>query len=63
MAARVTAPTYEKGAGEDQEQQRYQRAHERVQAIEGFYIHATVFVLVNIGLFVINVVAPGTRLF
>ena len=38
---------------EDQ-QQRYEQAHARVQAIKGFYIHVSVFVLVNIGLFVIN---------
>jgi 2TM domain len=35
-------------------EQRYERAHARVQALKGFYIHATVFVLVNIGLFVIT---------
>ena len=44
---------------EDQEQQRYQWANARVQAIKGFYIHATIFVLVNLGLFVINWVTPG----
>jgi hypothetical protein len=43
----------------DQEQQRYQRAHARVQAIKGFYVHATIYVLVNLGLFVINWVTPG----
>ena len=37
----------EEVAVEDQ-QQRYEWA--RVQAIKGFYVHATVFVLVNIGL-------------
>jgi hypothetical protein len=44
---------------EDQEQQRYERARARVQAIRGFYIHATVYVLVNIGLFVINLLVGG----
>jgi hypothetical protein len=43
----------------NQEQQRYQRAHERVEAIKGFYVHATIFALVNLGLFVINWVTPG----
>jgi 2TM domain len=38
---------------EDQ-QQRYERARARVQAIKGFYIHASVFVVVNLGLFIIN---------
>jgi hypothetical protein len=41
---------------EDQ-QQRHEWA--RVQAIKGFYVHATVFVLVNIGLFVINALTGG----
>jgi hypothetical protein len=42
-----------------QEQQRYERARARVQEIRGFYIHATVYVLVNIGLFVINLLVGG----
>src|SRR5215217_4806095 len=46
------------GALEDQEQ-RYERARARVQAIKGFYIHASVFVLVNIGLFIINALTSG----
>ena len=45
---------------EDQ-QQRYERARARVQAIKGFYIHASVFVVVNIGLFVINALTRGSR--
>jgi hypothetical protein len=45
---------------EDQErQQRYDRARERVQAIKGFYIHASAYVLVNIALFVINFLVGG----
>jgi hypothetical protein len=43
----------------DQEQQRYDRAHARVQALKGFYIHASAYVLVNIALFVINVLVGG----
>ncbi len=43
---------------EDQ-QQRYERARARVQAIKGFYVHASVFVMVNIGLFVINALTSG----
>ena len=42
----------------DQEQ-RYQRAHARVQALKGFYTHATAYVVVNIALFVINLVTGG----
>ena len=43
---------------EDQ-QQRYERARARVQAIKGFYIHASVFIVVNLGLFVINALTSG----
>ena len=43
----------------DQDQQSYQRAHARVQALKGFYIHATVFALVNVGLFIINLLTGG----
>jgi len=43
----------------DEEQQRYERARAHVQAIKGFYTHATVFVLVNIGLFIINFLTGG----
>jgi hypothetical protein len=41
------------------EDQRYDRAHARVQELKGFYTHATAYVLVNIGLFVINVLTAG----
>jgi hypothetical protein len=43
---------------EDQ-QERYERARARVQAIKGFYIHASVFVVINIGLFLINAFTSG----
>ena len=50
----------EGGDVEDQEQQqRYDRARARVQAIKGFYIHASAYVLVNIVLLVINVLVGG----
>ena len=42
----------------DQEQ-RYDRAHARVQALKGFYIPASGYVLVNVALFVINVLVGG----
>lgn len=41
------------------EQQLYERARTRVEALKGFYIHATAFVVANIGLFAINVLAGG----
>jgi hypothetical protein len=43
----------------DHERQGYERAHARVQAIKGFCIHASAFVVVNIGLFVINALTGG----
>ena len=42
------------------QQQRYERARRRVKELKGFYTHATVFVLVNIGLFLTNLLAGGT---
>jgi hypothetical protein len=35
--------------------ERYRRARRKVRAMRGFYIHAIVFVLVNIGLVLVNV--------
>jgi hypothetical protein len=55
---RAAYPKEEELAMEDQ-QQRYERARARVQAIKGFYIHASVFVLVNLGLFIINAFTSG----
>ncbi len=43
-----------------EQQQRYEQARKRVEAVKGFYIHALVFVLVNIGLFAINLLAGGS---
>jgi len=43
-----------------EQQQRYERARKRVEALKGFYTHAAVYVLVNIGLFVINLLAGGS---
>jgi hypothetical protein len=41
------------------QEQLYERAHERVEAIKGFYVHAAVFVMVNLGLFTINALTAG----
>jgi hypothetical protein len=43
----------------DQEQRRYERAHARVQAIKGFYVHSIAFVVVNIALFALNALVGG----
>ena len=51
------------GAGDgdtDQGQQSCDRAHARVQASKGFYIHASAYVLVNIALFVLKVTHHGS---
>ena len=42
-------------------QDRYQRARHRVQQIRGFYIHLIVYLLVNGGLFLLDLlISPGT---
>ena len=41
---------------------KYQRAKERVEAIKGFYIHLTVYVVVNLLLFFINMIVSPDRL-
>ena len=38
------------------EETRYQEAKERVKAIKGFYIHLTVYVIVNLFLFALNMI-------
>ncbi len=35
---------------EEEQQQRYDRARARVQAVKGFYVHASAYVLVNLAL-------------
>jgi hypothetical protein len=43
---------------------KYQKAKERVAELQGFYIHLTVYVIVNLGLFLINMLAsPGVLWF
>jgi hypothetical protein len=42
------------------DQERYERARRRVEAIKGFYIHLLVYLFVNAGLLLINLLAsPG----
>ena len=43
----------------EEEQRRYELAHARVQAIKGFYVHATAFVVVNVALFALNALVGG----
>lgn len=44
------------------EQERYDRAKHRVELVRGFYGHAMVFILVNIGLAAYNVATSPDRL-
>jgi hypothetical protein len=41
------------------EEQRYKQAKARVEALKGFYIHLAVYLMVNAGLFVINLLTGG----
>ena len=41
---------------------KYQKAKERVEAIKGFYIHLTVYVVVNLILFSINMIVTPDSL-
>ena len=43
-----------------EQQQRYEQARARVEQLKGFYTHAAAYVVVNIGLFVINLLTPGS---
>jgi hypothetical protein len=46
------------------EENKYQKAKERVEAIKGFYTHLTVYVVVNLILFSINMItSPGNLWF
>ena len=42
--------------------QRYQRARQHVQALKGFYIHLSVYILVNAGLLLINLLSSPAAL-
>ena len=35
---------------------KYQKAKEKVAALKGFYVHISVYVIVNLGLFLINMI-------
>lgn len=38
------------------EQARYEKARKRVEEIRGFYTHLLIYILVNVGLFILNLV-------
>jgi hypothetical protein len=41
----------------NEEEVKYQRAKKRVEALRGFYVHLGVYVLVNLFLFLLNIIA------
>jgi hypothetical protein len=48
----------------NKEEIKYQRAKKRVEALRGFYVHLTVYVIVNLFLFLLNIFAsPGSLWF
>jgi hypothetical protein len=54
--------TIHKEAKMNEEGIKYQRAKKRVEALRGFYTHLGVYVLVNIVLFLINIVTSPDSL-
>jgi len=42
------------------EDKRYKKARKRVEELKGFYIHLFIYILVNLGMFIVNIVTtPG----
>ncbi|MGZ3461129.1 MAG: 2TM domain-containing protein [Archangium sp.] len=39
--------------------QAYERANKRVEDLSGFYMHLLVYLVINLGLFLIDVLTPG----
>ncbi len=46
----------------NEEDIKYQRARKRIKKLKGFYIHLGVYVLVNLFLFLINIITSPSRL-
>jgi hypothetical protein len=44
------------------EDKKYERAKKRVEEIRGFFIHIFIYVVVNIGLFLLNIIASPNEL-
>ncbi len=48
----------------NEEELKYQRARKRVEALRGFYVHLGVYLLVNLLLFLLNIIiSPGSLWF
>jgi hypothetical protein len=52
----VTKHSICKGDEMNTKETKYQKAKERVEALRGFYIHLTVYVIVNLFLFLLNII-------
>jgi len=52
----VTKQSIYKGDEMNTEETKYQKAKERVEALRGFYIHLSVYVVVNLFLFLLNII-------
>lgn len=46
----------------DDEERRYQQAKERVQEIKGFYVHLMIYLIVNAGIFLVNILVTPKHL-
>ena len=46
----------------NEEEIKYQRAKKRVEALRGFYVHLGVYVLVNLFLFLLNIITSPASL-
>jgi hypothetical protein len=44
------------------EDKKYERAKKRVEEIRGFFIHIFIYVIVNIGLFLLNIITSPSEL-
>jgi hypothetical protein len=44
------------------EKERYDRARKRVEEIKGFYVHLIVYIFVNLGLFLLNILSSRETL-
>jgi hypothetical protein len=46
----------------NEQRTKYQKTKEKVAALKGFYVHISVYVIVNLGLLLINMMASPGRL-
>jgi hypothetical protein len=46
----------------NQDELKYQRAQKRVEALKGFYIHLGVYLIVNVFLFLLNIITAPEEL-